>query len=309
MGKSLRSKPFCDLFSCLHAPRHEGYNSCFHLLICLPPALNIEALFLAGTSRLHKAASLPRESCRLENGSAGFKVSWRPCLHQLGSDRSLPKKNRVHPSRTTFGIWKQSLPALVTAVLFLAGAGPLRAQVSGRYRVNTKESRIEIHLFKGGFLSSLGENHLISLTQFSGKADLSRTSPWKAQLTGKATSMKVIDPWGDPSERKEVQNTMLGPHQLDVKQYPLIKLHSVSFDPTNHDTTWNLKADVELHGVTQKVQFALECHQTGNRLEIRGKKMFKLTNFNIKPFSAGFGAVKVKNAFEVTYKIILDRIQ
>lgn len=245
----------------------------------------------------------------MKNGSAGFNISLRPCNRQLQSTGNLHEETNVHPSRAIFGTVVQPLPALLITVLFLAGTGQLSAQqVWGRYRVNAKESGIEIHLFKGGFLSSLGENHLIALTQFSGKADLSRKSPWKAELTGKAASMKVIDPWGDPSERKEVQNTMLGPHQLDVKQYPLIKLHSVSFDPTDHDTTWNLEADVELHGVTQKVQFALKCHQTGNRLEIRGKKMFKLTDFNIQPYSAGFGAVKVKNAFEVTYKIILDRI-
>jgi len=226
----------------------------------------------------------------------------------LKSTWSLPEKTRVQPSLATFANWKQSLPAFVMAALFLTGTGHLRAQVSGRYRVNAKESQIEIHLFKGGFLSSLGENHLINLTQFSGTADLPEKGPWTAELTGRAASLTVTDPWGDPSERKEVQNTMLGPRQLDVKRYPLIELHSVSFDPTDHATTWNLEANVKLHGVTQKVQFSLKCHETADRLEIRGKKMFKLTDFNIQPYSAGFGAVKVKNAFEVTYNVILDRV-
>ena len=131
---------------------------------------------------------------------------------------------------------------------------------------------------------------------------------WTADLSGDAASLKVVDPWGNPSERKEVEDTMLGPTQLDVKDFPSIKLHSVSFDPTAQDTAWHLVAEVELHGVTRKVQFSLDCHATSERLQISGKKMFKLTDFNIQPFSTAFGAVKVKNDFEVTYNVVLDRV-
>ncbi|MEJ2009677.1 MAG: YceI family protein [Acidobacteriota bacterium] len=199
-------------------------------------------------------------------------------------------------------------PLLVLAVLIVC---PIRllAQIAGTYRVDTKDSHVEIHLFKGGFLSSLGDNHLIMLTHFSGLADLSGNSPWTAQLTGHADSLKVIDPWGNPSERKEVEDTMLGPQQLDVSHFPMIGLHSLSFDPTGEDTTWHLTADVKFHGVTRKENFSLDCNQFGDRLRIRGKKMLKLTDFHIQPYSRAFGAVKVKNEFEVTYDIVLERVQ
>jgi YceI-like domain len=197
---------------------------------------------------------------------------------------------------------------LLLILLFLAGSKPLPAQVSGTYRVNTKESQIEIHLFKGGFLSSLGDNHLITMTHFSGMANLSKADSWRADLLGEAASLRVIDPWGNPSERKDVQDTMLGPQQIDAEHFPSIELHSLSFDPVDHDTVWNLVANVELHGVTRKEQFSLACHQIGSKLQIQGKKMFKLTDFNIQPFSTAFGAIKVRNDFEVTYNIVLDPI-
>lgn len=181
-------------------------------------------------------------------------------------------------------------------------------QISGSYGVNTKESKIEIHLFKGGLLGSFGDNHLIALTRFSGKASMSRTDGWTAELSGDAKSLTVIDPWGNPSERKEVQDTMLGPDQIDASHFPSIELHSLSFDAVDHDAVWHLVANVMLHGVTQKVQFSLDCHQIGDKLQIRGKKMFKLTDFDIQPYSAAFGTVKVKNDFLVTYDIVLDRI-
>ena len=209
---------------------------------------------------------------------------------------------------TTVFARQAALPVFLVLAWTLACTKTLPGQVAGSYRVNTKESRIEIHLFKGGLLGVLGDNHLIALTRFSGLVHLSELDGWNADLSGDAGSLKVIDPWGEPSERKEVEDTMLGPTQLDVNNFPAIKLHSVSFDPTGQDTSWLLAAEVELHGVVRKVQFSLDCHQIGDKLQIRGKKMFKLTDFNIQPFSTAFGAVRVKNDFMVTYDIVLNRI-
>ena len=217
-------------------------------------------------------------------------------------------QNKVISPLAKLFFQRTPLALLLFLPLYFCGPQNSLAQIAGTYRVNTKESQIQIHLFKGGFLSSLGDNHLIEMTRFSGKAKLTQMDGWTADLSGDAASLKVVDPWGNPSERKEVEDTMLGPTQLDVKDFPSIKLHSVSFDPTAQDTAWHLVAEVELHGVTRKVQFSLDCHATSERLQISGKKMFKLTDFNIQPFSTAFGAVKVKNDFEVTYNVVLDRV-
>lgn len=243
----------------------------------------------------------------LENYNVGFNVSLGICHERLQSARIL-LQNKSFPCIAAFATQRTFWAPLLTLAVLIACPYQLLAQIAGTYRVDTKESHVEIHLFKGGFLSSFGDNHLIALTRFSGMADLSRTDPWKAELSGYAASLKVIDPWGNPSERKEVQDTMLGPDQLDVSHFPMIDLRSLSFDPTGQDTTWHLVADVKLHGVTRKEEFSLDCHQIGDKLRIRGKKMLNLTDFNIQPYSRAFGAVKVRNGFEVTYDIVLDRV-
>lgn len=244
----------------------------------------------------------------MEHYRGGFRVFAGFSGEQPPAGRTLLENSLRAPLAAAVDQWA-ALPLFVFLALLMAGPNPLRAQVPGTYRMNTKESRIEIHLFKGGFLSSLGDNHLITMTHFSGTADLRLSAPWKADMSGQASSLKVIDPWGDPSERKEVQDTMLGPQQLDVNRYPVIELHSISFDPTAQDTTWHLVANVKLHGVTRKARFSLDCHQAGDKLQIRGNKTFRLTDFNIQPYSRAFGAVKVKNEFEVTFNIVFHRIQ
>lgn len=243
----------------------------------------------------------------MDNHIVGFGFSagsFGRRMQTAGIDR----QNRFCGVVTTTAARRALLPFLLVLAWFFAAPTLLPAQGEASYRINTKESRIEIRLFSGGLLGGLGDNHLITLNRFSGKADFSPTHGWTADLLGESASLEVIDPWGNAAERKEVQDTMLGPTQLDVKHFPSIKLHSVSFNPAGQDTTWRMVGDVELHGVTRREQFSLDCHQIGDKLQIRGKKTFKLTDFNIQPFSTAFGTVRIKNDFEVTYDIILDHI-
>jgi polyisoprenoid-binding protein YceI len=192
--------------------------------------------------------------------------------------------------------------------LWLAAAwsGQLLAQGPGVYPINMKASHIEILVYKAGFLSGLGDNHQIALTHFSGFAELSKTQPWQAEVTAEAGSLKVVDPRASASQRREVQATMLGPRQLDVNHFPLITLRSLIFTPTGQDTIWRLKANLTLHGVTRPVEFSLACHQSGDNLRVQGKKMLRLRDFGIEPYSRALGAVRVKNEFEITYDVDLE---
>ncbi len=204
-----------------------------------------------------------------------------------------------------YGIW--GFP--VAFALLMAATWPARAaaQSSGSYQVDSKASHIEIHLFKGGVLSALGDDHLIALASFSGTAQLGDGKPWWVRMLAKAGSLTVLDPGASPSERQEVADTMLGPNQLDVKNYPAIKLRSSSIIRREDSPTWSLLAEVTLHGVTRQVEFPLDCQENGDRVRVRGKKDLRLRDFNIQPYSAAFGAFRVKNEFEVTYDITLER--
>ncbi len=197
----------------------------------------------------------------------------------------------------------------LVSILLLAVAWPVKlaAQAQGAYQVDTKASHVEIHLFRSGFLSMLGSNHLISLTHFSGAAELSADKPWWVRMLGDATSLKVLDPGASESDRREVADILLGPTQLDVKRYPSIKLQSSSIVPGRQAEQWRLLANVTLHGVTRQVEFPLDCQEDGNQLRVRGKANLHLRDFNIKPFSTALGAYQVKNVFAVTYDITLKR--
>jgi polyisoprenoid-binding protein YceI len=229
-------------------------------------------------------------------GGASRRQSW--------ATQGIPP-DKMSASRVSFGA--RAFPLISFLLLAMVWPARTSAQVPGSYRVDTKASHVEIHLFPGGFLSGLGDNHLIAITHLTGSAQLSGNNPWWVRMLAEADSLKVLDPWGSKSSRQEVEDTMLGPDQLDVKHFPSIKLNSTSIVPGQQATDWRLLAEVTLHGVTRQVEFPLDCQQIGDQLHVRGKKDLRLLDFDIQPISKVFGAVKVKNEFEVTYDITLDR--
>ncbi len=192
----------------------------------------------------------------------------------------------------------------LTAALMLPCAA--RAQVPGLYRIDTHSSHVEIHVFRGGFLSGLGDNHLIALGKFTGTASRDPASGWKVDVRAESASLEVLDPGLSPSTRQEIQTTMRGPTQLDVEHYPSIELRSktVTTDPGGRSGT--LRAELALHGVTKEVEFPLSWTEQGGKLRVTGKKTLRLRDFGIEPISRGLGAVKVRNEFEVVYDIALE---
>jgi polyisoprenoid-binding protein YceI len=193
--------------------------------------------------------------------------------------------------------------AIALAVAF---AGVSSAQAPGLYRIDSKASHIEIRVFRSGFFSAFGDNHVIALSRFSGTAKSSGKA-WEVDVEGESASLEMKDPNTAASTRTEVQSTMLGPTQLDVTRYPKIEVRATSLVPGGTGQSWRMIADVTLHGVTRRVEFPLAWSQDGNGLRVRGKKKLLLRDFKIEPISKAFGAVQVRNDFDLIYDIVLRR--
>ncbi len=197
-------------------------------------------------------------------------------------------------------------PSLIP-VLAVAFVGPLFAQSPGLYDIDPRASRVEIHVFRGGLLGGLGDNHVIVLGRFTGTAEGAAEKRWEVRVLGESGSLTVTDPDASASTRREVEETMLGSSQLDVKQYPTIEVRSRSLVSGGTDKSWRMLADVTLHGVTRQVEFPLAWTQTSDRLRVWGKKELRLRDFNIQPRRLALGTIQVRNEFEMVYDITLQR--
>ncbi len=202
---------------------------------------------------------------------------------------------------------KHRMAVILMMFTGLLPLGTCFAQAPGTYRVDPQSSRIEIHVFRTGMLSSLGDNHVIGGAKFSGEAIGEKDGTWKIKVHMDSGSLRVLDAGISDSTRDEIQTTMRGATQLDVARYPFIDLVSQSLERGTEPHGMLLKSDLSLHGVTRTIEFPVVVSDNGGVLEVKGKAQLRLRDFGIEPISKGLGTVKVKNEFEVVYDIRLHR--
>lgn len=207
--------------------------------------------------------------------------------------------------RRSTGVFGTPVGRILALLLAVVAAGVCKAQTPGTYRIVPHASRIEVHVFRGGMLAALGDDHLIVIGDFSGSATGNREGSWQVSVRAESASLRVADPGISDSTRQKIQSTMRGPAQLDVKRYPSIELRTRSVRAGQTPHTWRLETALSLHGVTRTVEFPVDWTQDSDRLEVKGKARLRLRDFGIEPIRKGLGTVKVKNEFEVVYNIVL----
>jgi polyisoprenoid-binding protein YceI len=124
---------------------------------------------------------------------------------------------------------------------------------------------------------------------------------------GQSRALRVIDPGASPSTRQQVQQVMLGATVLDADRYQTIELQSRYLAPGVNGRSWQMIADLTLHGVTRQAEFPLSWEQDGDRLHVRGSTKLLLRDFNIEPPRVAMGTIKVRNEFELVYDVTLRK--
>ena len=182
--------------------------------------------------------------------------------------------------------------ALVACCLVTAGlhyVSPGRAQSTAGY------STITIHVHKAGMFSAFGHNH--EITAPVAQADLD-AGAMSAAIVVHAADLKVMDTELSEKDRAAVQETMLGPKVLDVKNFPEIRFKSSRIEQTS-PRHFRVTGTLELHGVKKEISLEM----TGGPQEYKGSTKLKQTDYGIQPVSAGGGTVKVKDEIDLEMDI------
>lgn len=184
---------------------------------------------------------------------------------------------------------------ILTVLLLVSGLSTVFAQT---VPVDVQNSRLTIQVFKAGLFSAFGHNHEILAPLSSGSVDLSAK---KVSLHFDARSLKVLDPKASPSDRAEIQSTMLSDKVLDSARFPDITFTSKQIIPTGGNA-YAAVGELSLHGVTRAIRVPVSL--TGSRYV--GSVKLKQTDFTIKPVSFLGGTVKVKDEVRITFEIVLS---
>jgi len=171
--------------------------------------------------------------------------------------------------------------------------------------LNTDFSRVYIFVDR---TTSLGHTHGIEGKLKSGSLVADGKSPGELIFDMRAfeadteTARKVfsIEKDLDAGTKKKVNENMLGPEILNVKEYPIARLEKVTLSPTGKTSRrklpeFSLEGDFTLHKTSHRIQALCDLEQKDGWHHVRGTFKILQTDYGIKPYSKMLGAVGIKD--------------
>jgi len=207
-------------------------------------------------------------------------------------------------------------PLVALALLCLAPAAA--AEPPSLFRILPDRSEIRILVYRAGLLSGLGHNHVIAGRGINGGIELGTTIEESSfDFAFPVISLQVDHPRlrrleGDdfPGDipAKDIAATrknMLGSKLLDAEQFPRIRLVSQSVSGALPEV--EISALVSVRDQTFPLDLVATVAIDGEELTATGELQMSHAEIGLKPFSAGFGALKVAREFTVKFEIVAVR--
>lgn len=201
----------------------------------------------------------------------------------------------------------------VAAILVLASGAVANPRPGNftPYTLDRKQSKLEIRVYREGFLKAFGHDHLISATQLSGQMQLAQPNVAESSVTFvvETPSLVVVDPGETEKDRNEVQATMLGDKVLDAARYPQIQFTSsgVRFlTQTEGVTELQVEGTLRLHGVEKLVTVPVRLRRVERNLTADGELPLLQSSYGIAPIKVGGGAVRVRDKLKISFHIVAE---
>ncbi|MGH8179304.1 MAG: YceI family protein [Steroidobacter sp.] len=186
------------------------------------------------------------------------------------------------------------------------------------YGVNSRNSEIHILVYRGGALSRLGHNHVITSKSVSGRAWIHPTFAKSGFELSFPVSELVVD---DLETRRAAgaeftaeisaaslegtRKNMLRPEVLDAERFPTIELRAANVAGSLESP--RITARITIRGATRDVEVPTKLSVQGARLSAMGEFDIQQTDFGIKPFSAALGALEVQDRLHIRFNIVANK--
>ncbi|HEV8239907.1 MAG TPA: YceI family protein [Thermoanaerobaculia bacterium] len=202
------------------------------------------------------------------------------------------------------------------AALLLAtlGAALVAAPAAAaNFTVDAARSTLLVRIWKEGAASALAHDHVARASKLSGTVrwDPAKPNTGSVEVTVETNGLMMdepnlrkrleMPPIADVN-RREIQNTMRGPLQLDVAKYPAIAFRSQRVDSVGEGKL-RITGAFTLHGVTKEVTFPATIERRGEYLHANGGFRFLQSDYGIKPYSFR-GAVANRDEVELQVELL-----
>lgn len=204
---------------------------------------------------------------------------------------------------------KRSAALLLATFIGLVAAPAFAAQLT----VDAAHSTLLVRVWKEGAASALAHDHVARATKLSGTVRWDPAKPNDSFVEVRVESNGLV--MDEPSLRKrldmppipdvnrrEIQNTMQGPKQLEVDKYPAITFRSQRVDSVGEGKL-RITGAFTLHGVTKEVTFPATIERRGQYLHANGSFRFRQSDYGITPYSFR-GAVANRDEVELQVELL-----
>jgi polyisoprenoid-binding protein YceI len=167
---------------------------------------------------------------------------------------------------------------------------------AGRYRLGPDNATLAVRTERAGAAAKAGHDLLIHVTAWEATLVVADdTDASSMELTADATSLRVQEGTGGIQALGDEDVASI--HQTIDDE--ILKRQEISFRSTGvkaDGETLRARGDLTIVGNTQPIEFELVSGDGG---ELSGSAVVTQTAFGMKPYSALFGALKVKDEVEV----------
>jgi polyisoprenoid-binding protein YceI len=182
--------------------------------------------------------------------------------------------------------------------------GASMALPTGRYRLGTESGRIVLRTFRDGLASTAGHDLVIELPRWSGElvVDDDKT-PESLEVHITIDALVVRDGSGGlkpltDRDRREISTTAR--RQLSTDQHPEAVYTATGFEMSGDNGV--IEGNLTIRGVTRPLRLQVSQPEPGT---YRGTGTLVQSAYGIKPYTAFFGALKVRDAVDIEVNAVI----
>lgn len=207
-----------------------------------------------------------------------------------------------------------ALPAAAPLALPSDCAQPASRPSTEVLGIDPARSEIRIYVYREGRLAHLGHNHLVSVREIGGYVEV--TKPFNqsrlalcipvaalivdaAELRAAAGADFATQP--SASDIAGTRRNMLSETQLNGANFPYLIVTGAVNDKRPPDLSLDLRFTVRDR--TYSLPVTVRLKRLHNGLTAQGTLSLKLTDLDIEPFTALFGALRVRDRLEVQFEL------
>ncbi|MEQ8205556.1 MAG: YceI family protein [Woeseia sp.] len=223
------------------------------------------------------------------------------------------------PARPTVMARHLIRSAFISACLFMA-VPSVAAVTPALYGIDSARSWVRVLVYRGGLLSKLGHNHVVTHRNIQGCLRM-ETPIYGSQLVAELDVSEFLIDGKDerdaagsefpgsvpPQDIAATRGNMLGPALLDAEQHPRIRLTAASLTGTFPQLQMAATAHVQARQVPITVPLTLQLQD--NRVIASGSIPIDHKQLGLRPFTAALGTLRVRNVMQLQFNVVSQRLE